>query len=81
MSREQTRASISEVVAQVVSDEDLSNLNGDIPVPEQMEPDSMNILCVNMELQKPYRVVASGDDHMQLATPSNSIAYLVPQTK
>jgi acyl carrier protein len=78
MNKEQIRASIPRIVAQVVSDEDLSNLKGDIPIPEQVGPDSMDFPGIVMELRKPYFVVAPSDDHMQLATLSDSIAYQVP---
>lgn len=81
MSKGETRRSIPIVVAQVVSDEGLSNLNGDVPIPEQVGPDSINIQRINMELQKPCRVVAPRDDHMQLTTPGNSMVYLEPQAK
>ena len=46
--------------------------------PEQAGVDSMNFLCIIMELQKAYRVVAPGGDHLRLATLSGSIAYLEP---
>jgi acyl carrier protein len=81
MTKEQIRASIPKIVAQVVPDEDLSNPKGDIPIREQVGPDSMDFPGVIVELRKRYRVGAPEDDYMQLATLDSSIAYLEPRKK
>jgi acyl carrier protein len=78
MTKEQIRASIPKIVAQVVPDEDLSNPKGDIPIREQVGPDSMDFPGVIVELRKRYRVGAPEDDYMQLATLDSSKAYLEP---
>lgn len=81
MTEEQIRAIILKIIAQIVPDEDLSNLKGDIPIREQVEPDSMDFLDIIMELRKRYGVEVPEDDYVQLATLDSSIAYLEPRTK
>jgi acyl carrier protein len=81
MTKEQIRAIILKIIAQIVPDEDLSNLKGDIPIREQVEPDSMDFLDIIMELRKRYGVEVPEHDYVQLATLDSSIAYLEPRTK
>lgn len=81
MTKEQIRATILKIIAQIVPDEDLSNLKGDIPIREQTKPDSMDFFYVIVELRKRYGVEAPGDDHVQLAISDSPIAYLEPMTQ
>ena len=79
MKAEDIRAMILEVIHQIVPDEDLSNLKGDIPIREQMKPDSMHLLHVIVELGRSYGVEVPGDDYVQLAISDSSIACLEPR--
>ena len=81
MTKEQIRATILEIIAQIIPDEDLSNLKGDIPIREQVELDSMDFLDIIMELRKRYGIEVPESDYMQLATLDGSVAYLEPRMK
>ncbi len=81
MTKEQIRATILEIIAQIVPDEDLSNLKGNIPIREQIELDSMDFLDIIMELRKRYGIEVPEDDYVQLATLDSSVAYLEPRMK
>jgi acyl carrier protein len=81
MTKEQIRATILKIIAQIVPDEDLSNLKGDIPIREQIKPHSMDFLYVIVELRKRYGVEVPADDYPQLAISDSSIAYLEPRTQ
>jgi acyl carrier protein len=81
MTKEQIRATILKIIAQIVPDEDLSNLKGDIPIREQMKPDSRDFLYVVVELRKRYGFEVPLDDYVQLAISDSSIAYLEPRTQ
>ena len=81
MTRDQIRATILEIIAQIIPDEDLSNLKGDIPIREQVELDSMDFLDIIMELRKRYGIEVPEDDYVQLATLDGSVAYLEPRMK
>jgi acyl carrier protein len=81
MTKEQIKATILEIIAQIIPDEDLSNLKGDIPIREQVELDSMDFLDIIMELRKRYGIEVPESDYMQLATLDGSVAYLEPRMK
>jgi acyl carrier protein len=81
MKAEEIRAMIVEVIHEIVPDEDLSNLKGDIRIRDQIEMDSMDFLDVVMELRKRYSIVVPEDDYMELATLDSSVAYLEPRMK
>jgi acyl carrier protein len=81
MTKEQIRATILEIIAQIIPDEDLSNLKGDIPIREQVELDSMDFLDIIMELRKRYSIEVPESDYTELATLDSSVAYLEPRMK
>ncbi len=81
MTKEQIKATILEITAQIIPDEDLSNLKGDIPIREQVELDSMDFLDIIMELRKRYGIEVPESDYVQLATLDGSVTYLEPRMK
>ncbi|MDR9459890.1 MAG: acyl carrier protein [Dehalococcoidia bacterium] len=81
MKAEEIRTMILEVIHEIVPDEDLSNLKGDIRIRDQIEMDSMDFLDVVMELRKRYNIVVPEDDYMELSTLDSSVAYLEPRMK
>jgi len=81
MTKEQIRASVLEIIGQIIPDEDLSNLKGDVPIREQVELDSMDFLDIVMELRKRYGIEVPESDYGQLATLDGSVAYLGPRMK
>ncbi len=81
MTKEQIRATILETIAQIIPDEDLSNLKGDIPIREQVELDSMDFLDIIMELRKRYGIEVPESDYTELTTLDGSVTYLEPRMK
>ncbi len=81
MTKEQIKDTILKIIAQIIPDEDLSNLKGDIPIREQVELDSMDFLDIIMELRKRYGIEVPEDDYTQLATLDGSVAYLEPRMR
>lgn len=79
MTREKIRSIIVEVISQILPDEDLSNLRGDIRIRDQIELDSMDFLDIIMELRKRYGVEVPEDDYIQLATLDGAVVYLEPR--
>jgi acyl carrier protein len=79
MTREQIRSIIVEVISQILPDEDLSSLRGDIRIRDQIELDSMDFLDIIMELRKRYGVEVPEDDYIELATLDGAVAYLEPR--
>ena len=81
MTKEQIKDTILKIIAQIIPDEDLSNLKDDIPIREQVELDSMDFLDIIMELRKRYGIEVPEDDDIQLATLDSSVAYLEPRMR
>ena len=81
MTKEEIKSVLMEIVAEIIPDEDLTNLKDDIPIREQVELDSMDFLDIIMELRKRYRIEVPEDDYMQLATIDSSVAYLEPRMR
>lgn len=81
MNAEQIRQVILDILDRIAPDEDLSNLQDEVPFREQMELDSMDFLDIVMELRKLYRVQIPEDDYHHLTTMASTVAYLQPLLK
>jgi len=81
MTEQEIKSVLMEIVAEIIPDEDLTNLRGDVPIREQVELDSMDFLDIIMELRKRYGIEVPEDDYMQLATIDSSVTYLEPRMK
>lgn len=81
MKADAIRAMILEVIHEIVPDEDLSNLKGDVRIRDQIQMDSMDFLDMLMELRKRYGIKVPEEDYMKLSTLNGSVAYLEPLMK
>ena len=81
MKAEEVRSMILEVIHEIVPDEDLSGLKGDVRIRDQIEMDSMDFLDIIMELRKRYGITVPEDDYMELSSLDSSVAYLEPLLK
>jgi acyl carrier protein len=79
MTASQIRAVILEVIGQILPDEDLSKLKGDVRIRDQVEMDSMDFLDIIMELRKRYGIEVPEEDYLNLATLDGAVAYLEPR--
>lgn len=73
------RKKIIDIIAEIAIDEDLSNLDDNIRLREQLDLDSMDFLDVVMELKKRYKIEVPTEDYMKLATLKSCIEYLGPK--
>lgn len=74
----QIRQVVLDILEQIAPDEDLSELQDDVPFREQMELDSMDFLDIVMELRKQYRVQIPEDEYEHLISMSSTVDYLTP---
>ncbi len=81
MNSEQIRPVILDILKRIAPDEDLSNLQDDVPFREQMELDSMDFLDIVMELRKQYRVQIPEEDYENLTSMDSTVNYLEPLLK
>jgi acyl carrier protein len=72
------RDELIDILADIVPDEDLSQLDDQRPLREQIELDSMDFLDIVMELRKRYRIQIPEDDYVHLATLAGTVKYLEP---
>lgn len=73
------RKKIIDIIADIAIDEDLSNLDDNKRLREQLDLDSMDFLDVVMELKKRYKIEVPTEDYMKLATLKSCIEYLAPK--
>ena len=78
MTLDEVVIAIKDIIAQIAPDEDLSGLEMDLRLREQIELDSMDFLDIVMELRKLYGVQVPEKDYMELATLSGCVKYLHP---
>jgi len=79
MDYQSIRKKIIDIIAEIAIDEDLSNLDDNIRLREQLDMDSMDFLDVVMELKKRYKIEVPTEDYMKLATLKSCIEYLGPK--
>ena len=73
------RQKIIDIIADIAVDEDLSNLDDNIKLRDQLDLDSMDFLDVVMELKKRYKIEVPTEDYPKLATLKSCIEYLGPK--
>ncbi|GAB4139516.1 MAG: acyl carrier protein [Planctomycetaceae bacterium] len=78
MNPEQIRQVILGILEQIAPDEDLTDLQDDVPFREQLELDSMDFLDIVMELRKQYRVQIPEDEYEHLVSMGSTVRYLTP---
>ena len=81
MTPAEIREEILDILENIAPDEDLSNLEDDVPFRDQLELDSMDFLDIVMELRKRYRVQIPEEDYAALASMSSTTEYLAPLMK
>ena len=81
MTPAEIRTEIISILEDIAPDEDLTNLQDDVPFREQMELDSMDFLDIVMELRKRHRVQIPEEEYKQLASMASTVKYLEPLMK
>ena len=81
MTQDEVIIAIKDIIAQIAPDEDLSVLEMEPRLRDQIELDSMDFLDIVMELRKLYGVQVPEKDYMELATLAGCMKYLHPLLK
>ena len=79
MTNEEIVIAIKDIITTIAPDEDLSGLELDVRLRDQIELDSMDFLDIVMELRKRYSVQVPEEDYMELATLQGCVDYLAPK--
>ncbi|MDP7422645.1 MAG: acyl carrier protein [bacterium] len=78
MTAEEIRQAVIDIIEELADDDDLSELDDNIRIREQVDLDSMDFLDIIMELRKRYGVKVPEEDYMKLSTMQGCIDYLQP---
>ena len=81
MTKEEIREAIYDIISEIVPDEDLSNLEDNQTIRDQIELDSMDFLDIVLELRKRYKADVPEEDYPKLATINGCVEYLEPKLK
>lgn len=79
MVEQQVRSIVLDIIAVVAPDADLSDINDEKALRDQLELDSMDFLDIVMELRKRYKVEVPKEDYPELATLGGCVRYLSPK--
>ena len=75
----QVKKIVLDIIALVAPDADLSNVEADVALRDQLDMDSMDFLDIVMELRKRYKIEVPKEDYPQLATLDSCVSYLGPK--
>ena len=78
MTKDEIVEAIKDIIATIAPDEDLSSLDMNERLRDQIELDSMDFLDIVMELRKRYGVQVPEEDYKELATLQSCADYLEP---
>lgn len=73
------RKIVFDIISDIVLDEDLSNINDDEALRDQLDLDSMDFLDIVLELRKRYKVEVPEADYPELRTMNSTVDYLLPK--
>ena len=79
MTEEEVTLAVKDIIQTVAPDEDVSNLDAERRLREQIDLDSMDFLDIVMELRKLYGVQVPEEDYKELATLAGCVRYLHPK--
>jgi acyl carrier protein len=79
MNHQDIALAVKDIIATIAPDEDLSGLDPNARLRDQIELDSMDFLDIVMELRKRYGVQVPEEDYGRLATLQGCVDYLAPK--
>ena len=81
MTRDEVRQAILNILKDIAPDEDVSSIEDDAVLREQIDLDSMDFLDIVMELRKRFDIEVPESDYQELASMASCIQYLQPLLK
>ena len=79
MDNTQVRQAVLEIIADVALDEDVSSIQDDVALRDQLDLDSMDFLDIVMELKKRHKIEVPQEDYPKLNSMSSCVEYLAPK--
>ena len=78
MTRDEVVVAVKDIIQTVAPDEDVTGLDLNERLRDQIDLDSMDFLDIVMELRKLYGVQVPEEDYKELATLQGCVDYLFP---
>jgi acyl carrier protein len=79
MTKEDIKKVVLDIISEIAPDEDLSNVQPDVRLREQLDLDSMDFLDIVMELRKQHGIEVPEEDYQKLASLDSCADYLTPK--
>lgn len=79
MTSEDVKKVVLDIIVDVAPDEDITGLNPEESLRDQLDLDSMDFLDIVMELRKRHKVEVPSEDYPRLATLAGCVEYLTPK--
>ena len=67
------------IISDIAPDEDVSSVDPEVRLRDQLDLDSMDFLDIVMELRKRYRVQVPEEDYANLVSMQSTVSYLEPK--
>ena len=81
MTKEDCKKVVLDIIAEIAPDEDLTDVQSDVRLRDQLDLDSMDFLDIVMELRKQFGIEVPEEDYQQLASLDSCADYLTPKFK
>ena len=81
MTKDEVREVIVSILKDIAPDEDVSSIEDDVVLRDQIDLDSMDFLDIVMELRKRFNIEVPESDYQELASMASCIQYLQPLLK
>ena len=73
------RKIVLDIISDIAPDEDITSIDDQKSLREQLDLDSMDFLDIVMELRKRHKVEVPQEDYPKLATLASCVSYLSPK--
>ena len=81
MTKNEIRQAIVSILKDIAPDEDVSSIEDDVVLRDQIDLDSMDFLDIVMELRKRFNIEVPESDYQELVSMASCIQYLQPLLK
>lgn len=75
----EVRTKVLDIIADIALDDDVTGINDEVALREQLDLDSMDFLDIVMELKKRHKIEVPQEDYPRLATMQSCVEYLGPK--
>lgn len=79
MTNDEIKQVVTDIIADVAPDEDVTNIKPDVRLRDQLELDSMDFLDIVMELRKRHNIEVPEAEYPELASLDSCATYLAPK--